>query len=310
MTVRDLDPAAAVPGLAAGDTVVCVPLFGGHDVFARCLERLGAHTPPDVPLLIADDATPEPRSRELADRLAAAGRLPQPLFWSRAASNLGFVENVNRAFAQTAPANVALVNSDVEVAEGWFDGLRDAALSAPDVATATALTNHGTIVSVPERNTPRSALPDGLGLDDAAARVRAASSRARPEIPTAIGHCFYVRRDALDRVGAFDPAFSPGYGEEVDFSQRCLAAGLRHVVADDVFVLHHGSASFGDRADRVELQAAHERLIADRYPGYHAAVEAVAGDTGGLLARALDRAAVALTISPRDARRRWWRRRR
>ena len=64
---------------------------------------------------------------------------------------------------------------------------------------------------------------------------------SHPTLPAAIGHCMYVRRSALELVGDFDEAFSPGYEEEVDFSQRCIRHGLSHVLADDVFVLHHGS---------------------------------------------------------------------
>ena len=56
----------------------------------------------------------------------------------------------------------------------------------------------------------------------------------------------YVRRHALIWSASFDLAFSPGYGEEVDFSQRCLLHGLVHVAADDVFVLHHAGGSLSD----------------------------------------------------------------
>src|SRR5436305_1969871 len=94
------------------------------------------------------------------------------------------------------------------------------------VVTATPLTNHGTIVSLPHRNVPSSALPGGIEVDEAARRVRDGAAHTHPRLPTAIGHCMYVRRSALELVGPFDLAFSPGYGEEVDFSQRCVLTGL------------------------------------------------------------------------------------
>ena len=79
--------------------------------------------------------------------------------------------------------------------------------------------------------------------------MAAGSLRLRPTIPTAVGHCVYIRRHALDLVGGFDETFSPGYGEEVDFSQRAVAHGFRHVCADDVFTSTTAAArSFG--ADR------------------------------------------------------------
>ncbi|HWH92839.1 MAG TPA: glycosyltransferase, partial [Baekduia sp.] len=171
-------------------------------------------------------------------------------------------------------------------------GLRDAARSDTTIATATALTNHGTIVSVPYRNNPQARLPMELTLDDAAERVRRSSPRLRPRLPVAIGHCLYVRRAALDLVGDFDLAFAPGYGEEVDFSQRCLAMGMQHVVADDVFVAHHGGGSFGHQ--RSPTQVAHEEIIDSRYPYYAEVITKTSEDATSALARSLGAAGRAL----------------
>lgn len=279
--------------VARGDAVVCIPLYSGHDHFVRCIRSVLAHTPASVPILVADDATPEPSSRALVAELARSGALDHRVHWLRRTENVGFLANVNDAFAAADPADVVVLNSDVVVAEGWLEGLREAAMSDSTIATATALTNHGTIVSVPYRNQPLPRLPMNLTLDDAAQRVREHTRRGRPRIPSAIGHCVYVRRPALELVGSFDPAFAPGYGEEVDFSQRCLAVGLQHVVADDVFVVHHGGGSFGlDR--RSETQVAHERLINLRYPYYAPAVQQVEADPQGPLAQSLGQAIRAL----------------
>ena len=99
-----------------------------------------------------------------------------------------------------------------------------------------------------------------------------------------------MRRSALDLAGAFDERFSPGYGEEVDFSQRCVQRGLVHVVADDLFVYHRGGASFGVNA----RQEQHERILMDRYPYYHAAVREAADSERTPLARSLAAARAAL----------------
>jgi GT2 family glycosyltransferase/glycosyltransferase involved in cell wall biosynthesis len=282
-------------GAQRGEVVVCIPVFGGHEQFVQCLEAVLAHTPPDVRILVCDDAGPDPRSAEFVSELAASAQAPHRLGYLRRERNLGFPANVNGAFAAAAPADVVVLNSDCTVAEGWLDGLRDAAYADARVATATALTNNGSIVSVPQRNRPVRELPPGWTLDRAAAAVRAAALRIRPRLPTAIGHCVYIRRSALELVGEFDAAFAPGYGEEVDFSQRCTAAGLCHVLADDVFVLHAGGASLAPDGRPNPVQAEHEQVLADRYPYYHDAVEDAEEDHSGPLARALGVARRALT---------------
>jgi len=294
MPVRDLTPGTRLDTQRNG-VVVCIPLFGAHELFVRCLASVVEHTPADVTVLVADDAGPDPASRAWADELLAATKDSAPeVFWLRQPANLGFVGNVNAAFDACAPADVVVLNSDCEVADGWLEGLRAAALSDSLIATATALTNHGTIVSVPHRNHPTWHVPQELTFDDAAARVRARSPKLRPRIPTAIGHCMYVRRAAIDLVDGLDDAFAPAYGEEVDFSQRCLMHGLQHVVADDVLVLHKGGASLNVDGAKNPIQERHERLLRSRYPYYEKLVAAIEQDSYGPISRSLAAARQAL----------------
>ena len=267
--------------------VVCIPVHNGYEHFVSCLRSVLIHTPPDVRILICDDASSDTRPEAFVQKLVSANPSEHEVLYLRLDRNLGFPANANGAFAATTPADVVLLNSDCVVGEGWLEGLRDAAYSDSTVATATALTNHGSVVSVPERGNPTQRLPARWSLDDAAAAVRARSLRIRPRLLTAVGHCVFVRRSALELVGSFDLAFSPGYGEEVDFSQRCLQRGLCHVVADDVLVLHHGGGSFAREGKRSPVQDEHERLIALRYPYYHTGIRLAEEDTTGPLARAL-----------------------
>lgn len=293
MAVRRIEPGETI-GARRGEIVVCIPVYGGHEQFVACLDSVLAHTPVAVRILICDDASPDRRSREHVEQIAQQASSERELRYMRRESNLGFPAAANDAFAAAAPADVVLLNSDTVVADGWLVGLREAAYVDPSVATATPLTNHGTILSVPERGVSRSALPDGWSIEDAAAAVRAQSLRLRPRLLTAVGHCVYVRRSAVELAGDFDLAFSPGYGEEVDFSQRCLAAGLVHVAADEVLVFHHGGASFSVDGAVNPIQAEHEQLIAKRYPYYHGAVRAGERDHAGPLPRALSAARRAL----------------
>src|SRR5262249_15332433 len=83
-------------------------------------------------------------------------------------------------------------------------------------------------------------------------------------------------------------------------SQRCVLQGLSHVAADDVFVYHAGSGSFGQS----DVQEEHERVIVERDPYYHRGVREVADSATGPLARALTTATRALrpTVLPCDGR--------
>ena len=193
---------------------------------------------------------------------------------------------MNAVFRDTAPADVVIVNSDTVVPAGWLERLRAAAYSDGLVATASTLSNHGTILSVPDRDRPSPLPPPGLSITETDDRIARASPRLYPRIPTGVGHCLYIRRSALELVGEFDEAFSPGYGEEVDFSQRCLARGLWHVVADDLYVYHRGAGTFGTLQS--ERQLANEAELNRRYPLLRQGGPG-GGAVRGAAARALDR---------------------
>lgn len=275
-----------------GSPVVVVPVHNAYDDVLQCLESLFEHTPVERAILVVDDRGDD---RRFVDVLSAvAGEIIHPVVVLQNEVNLGFVTSCNRAFDSTPGCDVVLVNSDVVVGPEWLQRLEAAADSDDTVATVTTLTNHGSIVSVPERNISTKGLPGGLTAAEAARRVAAHSARTYPPVPTAIGHCCYIRRSALELLGGFDESLSPGYGEEVEFSQRALRHGFRNVLADDVFTYHRGGASFQADPDARARQLRHEELVIARHPWYGDSARASAHDPRSPLGDAIARARQAL----------------
>jgi GT2 family glycosyltransferase len=272
---------------SAPSPVVVLAVHNSFGDVVRCLESFAAHTPTDTVLLVVDDCGIDQRAIGLLQDAGPA--MGHEVVLLRHAENLGYVRTCNDAFAAAAGRDVVLLNSDVVVGPGWLERLTAAARSSDVVATASTLTNHGTILTVPDRNRPTRSLPGDMTPAEAATRVAAGSLQLRPEIPTAVGHCTYIRRAALDLVGDFDETFSPGYGEEVDFSQRAVMHGFRHICADDVFTFHRGSGSFTPEVAKT-TQAQHEAIVRKRYPWYEAWVARTSEDTASNLALALSAA--------------------
>lgn len=280
------------PTLARNSVIVVIPVYDGHAHVVESVNAALEHTAADVPFCIINDASTDPQIRTFVEQLGQSGTLEHELFYIEHDTNVGFVASCNEAFELFAPADVVLLNSDCVVSEGWLEAMRAAAESDARVATVSVMANSATILSIPERNEPIDGLPEGISLDEAAERVERSSLQIRPEIPTAVGHCVLIRRSALELVGPFDLIFSPGYGEEVDFSQRCMVVGLKHVLADDVYVLHHGGVSFGERSK--QLQHDRDTIVADRYPWFLETVHQMQIRTEGPLDSALLNASLGL----------------
>lgn len=268
------------PSQATVDVVV--PVYGSRALALQAIDSvLGAATRERFELVVVDDASPDPLLRGELQALAEAGLIT--LIENE--RNVGFVGAANRGLALHPHRDVVLLNSDARVFGDWLDRLL-AALRTPGTATATPFSNAATILSYPatlcENRVPASG--DVAQWDS----LCASGDMPVVEIPTGVGFCMAIRRDCLDRIGAFDQErFGRGYGEENDFCLRATAAGWRHVAATGVFVWHRGGTSFGD--ERGKLVQAAQAAIESLHPGYAALVSRfIANDPLQPARRALD----------------------
>jgi len=263
-------PSAGAATLGQDDAVarppvdVIIPVYNGRDAVARCLESVLAHTSgEEVRLVVADDASPDPRLPGLLSSFAARD---SRLTVVRREQNLGFVRNCNLAM-EAAPGDVVLLNSDTEVPAGWLERLRALAYSSDRIGSVTPLSNNATICSVPRWLEPNR-YPPGVGLALLDEVARSSGTGEWLEIPTSVGFCVYYRRDALEAVGRFDEElFGAGYGEENDLACRMRERGYLNLLCDTLFVWHEGGVSFAESGSG-DL-AGNLSRITQRWPRYH-----------------------------------------
>lgn len=254
---------------AAPEVAIVVPVYNAPALVERCLDALLAHTCGRARLIVIDDASSDSAIAPLLACYAGLARIRV----LRNDANRGFTATANRGIAEAGTADVVLLNADAEVGPNWLAGLRRAAYAGDDVATATAVSDHAGAFSVPELE-QANPLPAAWTFEQAARALWQQAGLAYPALPTGNGFCLYIRRTALDAVGAFDEAaFPQGYGEENDFCQRAAQQGLRHLVAGNVLVRHAGSASFGDERRRA-LGHAGMAVLRERWPDYEREVGA------------------------------------
>ncbi len=260
------DPRPMVRGRRRGLAIV-VPAYRGLARTLACLDSLERTIPRGTHIHVIDDASPDP---DLVSALEARAAARIVLHRHPGGHNRGFPASANLGFLATDGRDVVLLNSDTLVAGDWLARLRAAAYAAPDIGTATPLTNEGSIVGYPK---PRH--PNDMQDEAGTARLQALAAKANDgmtaDLPTANGFCMFIRRDCLDAVGLLrEDLFAQGYGEENDFCLRARHQGWRHVAALDVYVAHAGGTSF--RAGREQLTRRNLALLNRLHPGYDALI--------------------------------------
>lgn len=249
---------------------IIIPIYNAAAAVERCIASVLKHTTGNTRLILIDDASTESEIAPLLDH-----HIDRPnVEILRNESNHGFTATVNRGMQHATDADVVLLNADTEVGPNWLEGLRRAAYSRSDIASATAVSDNAGAFSVPEleRENP---WPSLWTFTQAARALWQSADRAFPCLPTGNGFCMYIRRSVLDTVGLFDAeAFPQGYGEENDFSQRASATGLQHVIVGNVLVHHERSLSFGIER-REALGHRGMQVLRERWPQYESDVGAM-----------------------------------
>ncbi|WP_448207493.1 glycosyltransferase [Azospirillum sp. sgz302134] len=258
--------------LAAPVSIV-VPVYGGKEFLTPLLHGLLDTVDPRHRLIFVDDGNPD---RSVTAFLVALGVSLDQVAVVAKPRNEGYpkavaagVEVANRL---NPDGHVVLLNTDVEVPAGWLERLVGPIERDPRIASTTPLTNAGTICgfpAMPEDNDPF--LGATVGEIDAAF----ASMAPLPpvEVPTGVGFCMALNRQALNRIGFFDlEAFGRGYGEEVDWCRRAIRHGFANVAVPNLYVHHKHGGSFTSEEKQAQI-ARSGAIIRQRYPEFDAEVQ-------------------------------------
>jgi mycofactocin glycosyltransferase len=242
-------PVARCRPVAAGTVEIVVPAFGDPNALAACLDSLLTHSP-GVPIIVVDDASPDPAVAEIA--VARGATL------LRHHVNRGPAAARNTGFAATAAPLVAFVDSDIEVSPGWLDGLVGH-FDDPRVA------------AVAPRVLARSAGPN----PDAVARYQAARSsldmgpRRELVVPGApLGYlpaAALLMRRADAAALPFDEALR--LGEDVDLIWRLADAGRAVRYEPAVAVRHRMRPTAAAWAGRIGDYGFSAAELDRRHPG-------------------------------------------
>lgn len=241
---------------------VIIPIYNAYDCLSPCIDSVIKNT--DLShdrIILIDDKSPDERVLPLLEKYSNG----KNIILLKNDENLGFVGTVNKGM-KYSKNDVLLLNSDTEVSKDWLEKIKKCAYSEKKIATVTPLSNNATLVSVPVGLT-RNDLPSNMSFDEYSDLIDKTAYNSNQQLPTAHGFCMYIRREALNVAGFFDEeTFGKGYGEENDFSFRCMDYGYKNVLCDSVIIYHKEKQSFSEK--RQKLVEENSKKLEARYPIY------------------------------------------
>lgn len=226
-----------------------VPVWNGRALLDRLLTTLEAQTVRADELLVvdngSDDGAPE-MARERGARVIAMGR------------NAGFAPAVNRGIRESRGEWVAVLNSDVELAEDYLERLLEANawLATGKILKSGSGEIDGTFDVVCRGGT---AWRVGNGRADGPLFSEARTIESPPWTAA------LFRAEVFRRVGYLEESFE-SYLEDVDFGLRCAAMGIAGQYVPRAVAWHRGSASLGRwHARTVQHMARNQILLVARH---------------------------------------------
>lgn len=216
---------------------VIVLTYNNLDLTRECLSSIERETDYATHEVIVVDNASSDGTPEFLQQWAQ-GRPERTVILN--SENRGFAAGNNQGLAAARGDYFVILNNDTEVSPGWLPTLIGHLHRDPTVGLVGPVTdNIGNEARVVLRYRNKADMPRR-----ARAYTLAHMGEAFP-IRTLAFFCVMLPRRVYEKVGPLDESYGLGFFEDDDYCRRVEQAGWRIVCAEDVFVHHHLSASFG-----------------------------------------------------------------
>lgn len=215
---------------------IVILTYNNLEVTRLCLNSIYAKTDhPSFEVIIVDNASQDGTAAFLRDFAEKHENVRLILN----STNEGFARGNNRGASIASGEYLVFLNNDTVVTRGWLEGLIRH-LKDDNVGMVGPVTNasgNETCILVDYQ--------DLTGLDEFAERYTQAHTGQAFEIEMLPFLCVALKREVYEKIGPLDERFNVGMFEDDDYAIRLKQKGLRLLCAEDVFIHHWGSASFG-----------------------------------------------------------------
>lgn len=221
--------------------------WNGADMMRRFLPGVVTMTP-EAEIWVADNASTDDSMVWLAATCPTVKTIQLD-------KNYGFAEGYNRAIARIEAEYVVLLNSDVEVTEGWLSRLADFMDGHPDVVAVQPKIRCQWRKTHFEYAGAAGGFIDYLGYPYCRGRIFDTVEEDRGQYDTVVdvdwttGAAMMVRREAYVKAGGLDASFF-AHMEEIDLCWRLRNSGCRLCCVPQSVVYHVGGGTLPQGSPR------------------------------------------------------------
>jgi len=220
---------------------VVIPSWNGIALLGPCLDGVARMTSNDVRVIVVDDGSDDDSAGWLARHYPYVTVVKQPV-------RRGFAAAVNAGILACSTPYIALLNNDAIPESLWIETSIQTLNLFPAYAACVPK-----IVYIDDPS-----IINSLGIylkwygasgDIGIGEPDDGRFGSYAEVFGFTGCAVVFRREAVSAVGLFDE-WLEAYGEDLDWTLRARAQGLRFVFCPAARVHHRGGASFGRRSAR------------------------------------------------------------
>lgn len=229
-------------------TKVVILNWNGRAHLERYLPSVVRHTMPQYGVVVADNGSTDSSLEYVAETFPEVEIV-------RLDRNYGFAEGYNRALQEIEAEYYVLLNSDVEVTEGWCEKLVEALDADPQLAAVAPKLLADTDRERFEYAGASGGFIDILGYPFCRGRILSTTELDEGqyddprEVFWASGAAFACRADVFKSEGGFDGEFF-AHMEEIDLCWRMQSSGYRIGIEPRAKVYHLGGGTLSALSPR------------------------------------------------------------
>ena len=252
----------AIQDLTMPKVSVIVLTYNNLDFTKACLASLIERTDyGNLEIIVVDNASAD----DTPDFLRTFERTHSGVKIILNDQNLGFAAGNNVGLAAATGDFLVILNNDTVVTKGWALTMLRHLQRDPSIGLIGPITNN-----IGNEARVETTYRDVADMPREAVAITLPAMGVAFEIQNAAFFCVMLPRSTYERCGPISEEYGRGFFEDDDYCRLVEVAGLRVLCADDVFVHHHLSASFGklNNSEREALIAKNRALYEAKWGGW------------------------------------------